>query len=621
MNPRLLEYYNQELRYFTELSKEFAQAHPHLAPGLGLSVESGLANPDPTVERLIEAFCFLSARINLKLDAEFPRFTQRLLEVIHPNYVAPTPAMGVIRLTPGALPEAGVVVERGAIFRSRIPQGRQSSCIFTSALDVHLRPIRIDSAELVESPPDAAGAPADLASEIKSALRIRLSVTSGLPFSGLTDFDRLTLHLGGHPDQASRLFEMLHSSALAAIVLDPQSRPGQGRPPRIIEQPLQAVGLERGEGLLPLTWDGFHGYNLVHEYFTCPARFHFLELRGLAPSLAEIQSGQTEIVLFLNRSALPLAGAVSGSSFELFCTPVINLFEKRADRIEIHTGATEFQVLPDKTRPRDYEVHSVRELRGHRADDSGGEIVFRPIYTTDHSDNGNHGRYFSVRRSPSSLTPGQSGYAGSEVFLSLVDQHEAPYPDGLRGLSVKIMATNRDLPSLLIRSGLNELDPPDTSVVSRAAFIVNPTRPRPAYAEDSLAWRLIRHLSFNYANLGGAGDGQGGRALVDYLNLMAPADQPEMLRQIEGLAACSLTPVTRKLPGRGPLIYGRGLRCRLTFDETFFSGASPYLLGLVLSHFLGRHVSINTFTETEIHTTQRGLLARWPALRGQRGVI
>ncbi|MEA7515204.1 hypothetical protein ONK27_25990, partial [Salmonella enterica subsp. enterica serovar Virginia] len=36
-------------------------------------------------------------------------------------------------------------------------------------------------------------------------------------------------------------------------------------------------------------------------------------------------------------------------------------------------------------------------------------------------------------------------YTGSEVFLSLVDQHEAPYPENLRHITVTAMVTNRDL--------------------------------------------------------------------------------------------------------------------------------------------------------------------------------
>lgn len=75
MDPRLLEYYNRELSYLRETGAEFAARHPKVAARLGMQ---GTDIADPYVERMVEAFSFLSARTQLKIDAEFPRFTQRL---------------------------------------------------------------------------------------------------------------------------------------------------------------------------------------------------------------------------------------------------------------------------------------------------------------------------------------------------------------------------------------------------------------------------------------------------------------------------------------------------------------------------------------------------------------
>jgi hypothetical protein len=77
-------------------------------------------------------------------------------------------------------------------------------------------------------------------------------------------------------------------------------------------------------------------------------------------------------------------------------------------------------------------------------------------------------------------------------------------------------------------------------------------------------------------------------------------------RQIESLVGSRIESVTRRLPGAGPLIYGRGVQCTLSVDEEGFSGTSPYLFGLVLEHYLARHVSINVFTQTVLESMQRG---------------
>ena len=97
MDPRLLRHYNQELQHLREMGAEFAQQFPKIAARLGMS---GIEVTDPYVERLLEGVGFMAARVQVKLDAEFPRFTQRLLEIVYPNFLAPMPAMLVARFDP-----------------------------------------------------------------------------------------------------------------------------------------------------------------------------------------------------------------------------------------------------------------------------------------------------------------------------------------------------------------------------------------------------------------------------------------------------------------------------------------------------------------------------------------
>jgi type VI secretion system protein ImpG len=128
-------------------------------------------------------------------------------------------------------------------------------------------------------------------------------------------------------------------------------------------------------------------------------------------------------------------------------------------------------------------------------------------------------------------------------------------------------------------------------------------------------------LSFNYMPLADLDHGDGGQALRNMLSLFITPGEREQARQIEALVGARTEPVVRRLPGHGLLVYGRGVRCELTVDETGFSGISPYLFGLVLEHYLARHVSINVFTETELRSMQRGLVTRWQPRMGGRGAV
>ena len=117
MNPRLLELYNQELLHIRESAQEFAREYPKIAGRLTLS---GMECADPYVERLLEGFAYLTARVQLKLDAEYPTFTHNLLEVAYPHYLAPTPAMLIAQFQPmpgDANLAAGQLLPRGSALR------------------------------------------------------------------------------------------------------------------------------------------------------------------------------------------------------------------------------------------------------------------------------------------------------------------------------------------------------------------------------------------------------------------------------------------------------------------------------------------------------------------------
>jgi type VI secretion system protein ImpG len=624
MDPRLLDYYNQELIYMREMAGEFAQSHPKIARRLGMQAGEVA---DPYVERIIESFCFMSARMQIKLDAEFPRFTERLLEVIYPNYVAPTPSMAVARLFPsrteGNLVE-GFLIERGSAFTARVPDGERTACQFRSGQDVTLYPLEIVDARLTGIPPDIPSldryVPADV--QVRGALRLRLRMTGDANIADLKGLDRLPIYLAGDEQVASHLFELLHTAGIASLT----GAPGElGRASHAVtSNAVVHEGLGTDQGLLPLTWSSFHGHNLLHEYFACPSRFYFFSLTGLEAGLRRISGKEVEIVILLDRAADTLANLVDASRFALFCTPVVNLFRLRTDRIELSQGETEFHLVPFRLHPLDYEVFAVENMTGQVAA-TADQLGFRPLYQTLNNDEGNYGRYFSIHRerrlmSDSARRYGtRTPYVGTETFVSLVDQNEAPYPESIRYLSVDAWLTNRDLPSLVPRNGLLDLTVSESAPLEGIGLIRAPSAPKAPYAERDMAWRLIRQLNFNYLPLGDLDHRAGGQGLRDLLRMFLTGEDESQQRQVQSLVGVKTKPVTRRLPGGGPLVFGRGIECSLTVDESGFSGTSPYLFGLILEHYLARHVSINTFTQTELQSMQRGRVARWPVRMGTRG--
>src|SRR5210317_2428037 len=97
LDSRLLHHYNIELSFMQEMGNEFSRHFPKVAGRLGME---GLECADPYVERMLEGFAFLTARVQLKIEEEFPKFCQHLLELVYPDYLAPLPSMTIVQLQP-----------------------------------------------------------------------------------------------------------------------------------------------------------------------------------------------------------------------------------------------------------------------------------------------------------------------------------------------------------------------------------------------------------------------------------------------------------------------------------------------------------------------------------------
>jgi type VI secretion system protein ImpG len=623
MNPRQLEYYNRELTYLRELGAEFSKQYPKVAGRLSMQ---GIDVADPYVERLLEGFAFLAARIQLKYDAEFPRFSQRLLEVVYPNYLAPTPSMCVVNLKPNddkTHLTDGFTLPRGSVMRSRVPKDERTACEFRTAHDVTLWPIDLMNARLTGAPPDLPLDRMPLHDTVKAAVRLRFKFTVA-PQPGENELDQLLLYMNGSDEVVSHLYERIFAHGIGFVVSDP-ARPNTHLQ-YISKDAIKPFGFDEDEALLPYQARGFQGYRLLHEYFAFAARFWFFSLEGLKESLNQLQGNEFEITILLNKDCADLEPVIDTSYFSLNCVPTINLSERRADRIPINGTQHEFHLVVDRGHPLDYEVYGVSDINGYSADNS---LItrFAPFYETSANDkHDGYGAYYSIRREPrmpsqqASRNGSRTSYIGSEIYLSLVDQSEVPYKSDLRQLAVTTLVTNRDLPLLMPLNGDTDFTFVASVPIGATKVFRGPSRPSPTSAEREITWRLISHLGLNYQTLTDLDSSQGAQTLRKLLDLYSTLGEPKLKKQVEGIRSSSLQAITRRLPVSGPLIYGRGVGINLVVDESQFSGMSPFLLGTILEQFFARHVSLNSFIELTLESTSRGKIHTWPPRFGTRPV-
>ncbi|WP_322401726.1 type VI secretion system baseplate subunit TssF [Massilia luteola] len=625
-NPRLLRYYSQELQHLREMGGEFAVQYPKIAGRLGLE---GFECADPYVERLLEGFAFMAARVQMKIDAEFPRFTQHLSELVYPHFLAPTPSMAIVQLQPDLGNPAlnvGYRIARGAAMRSVLGKDDATACEYRTAHDLTLWPIELVEAKFFTHGGAIAGVEARLPANVKAGLRLRLRTTNGAPFSKLA-LDRLTLHLRGSDEMPGQIYEKLLSAAVGVLVL-PGSRPA-GKHTLMPKTALRARGFAEDDALLPSGQRSFQGYRLLQEYFAFAQRFLFVELTGLKAAVAACAEQELEIVVLLSRGDARLEQALDHSNFALNCTPVVNLFQRRADRINLSGDQFEYHILPDRTRPMDFEVHQVESVTGYGTG-TDAEQEFHPLYSA--RDLGaaslSSQAFYQIRREPRLLSQRQrqrgprSSYIGSETFITLVDAQEAPYRHNLRQLGLVVWCTNRDLPlAMPLGVGKTDFILEQGGPVQAVRVLGGPSQPFPSFAEGGVAWRLINQLSLNYLSLADTDPDQGARALRELLALYCHPLDLTSQRQVEGVRSVSSQPITRRMPAPGAITFGRGLEITVTMDDGAFEGAGAFVLGGVLSHFFAQYVSINSFTETVIRTVGRGEIMRWTAAEGACAIL
>ncbi|GAA5182385.1 type VI secretion system baseplate subunit TssF [Niveibacterium umoris] len=624
MDPRLLRYYNEELRHLREMGAEFAYQFPKIAGRLGID---GIEVTDPYVERLMEGFAFLTSRVQLKLDAEFPRFTQRLLEMLYPHYLAPTPAMVVAQIQP-ALGDpnlgAGVPIPRGTALQGAMGKNDVTACEFTTAQEVTLWPLEIAEARYFSFAPDLPVPTLPAGARVRGGVRLRLRATAGLTFKEIKA-DRLRFYLGGADEVAYRLHEFIGASMLGAIA----APPGQASVwHKVLDaEQVRLVGYDDDEALLPTTTRAFGGYRLLQEYFSFPQRYMFFEVSGLSQAFARHDGNEIELSLLFGRGDAALEGVVEAANFLLHCTPAINLFSRRTDRIHVDDSNHEFQVIVDRTRPMDFEVYDLQEVTGHGTGPDS-EQRFEPFYAEIRGDESHSHGFYTLRREPRLYSDKQkrvgarSSYIGSEVFISLVDPKEAPYRADLRQLSLRALCSNRDLP-ILMPLGLTKSDfTLDISAPVEAIRVIKgPSKPYAAIADGATAWKLISHLSLNHLSMIDTDKQTGAAALRELLDLYASTADAGMRRQIEGVRSISSEPIVTRLPMPGPLCFGRGMQISLEVDELAFEGGSAFLLGSVMERFFARHASLNSFTETVLRSLTRGQIMHWRARCGLRPTL
>lgn len=608
MREELLSYYERELTFLRQMGKEFASNYPKVASRLQLEPDRC---EDPHVERLLEAFAFLSARVHLKIDDDFPEITTAVLDTVYPHYTRPTPSMSVV--------EMRIDEERGRLTASKlIPRGTGLSsrdvkgvpCKFRTVYDTTLWPMKVVQAQW--RTPDRL----QLASKGTGAVGAIQILLNALPDVDLSKLavGNLRFYLNGEPNLIHTVYEILSNNCTQILLRDPKNP--AGRTVLLPSGSLRPVGFEDSDALLPYPRRSFSGYRLLHEYFTFPEKFFFFDLTAGGSPLFTGFKDAVELVILISRFERPdrqqmLELGTVASTFRLSCTPIVNLFSQSAVPISLNQTRYEYPVVPDARRRESMEVFSVDEVLASNTG-SSEVVAFRPFYSFRHGGAGGDEKtlWHAVRRPAGVIEDGRS-----ELFLSVVDLSGKPAEPNADSLAVRCTCTNYTLPSLAsFGNEAGDFEPEGMAASGPIVCLRDPTTTfRPALGRGIL-WRLISHLSLNYLSL----VEEGRPALQELLGLYEFSGAAELRNQIEGIVDLKTSPQFARVLTEQGVVSARGLGVQITFDEAKFVGGGVYLFASVLERFLASYVSMNSFIQLEAKTLQRKeTLKRWPPRAGK----
>jgi type VI secretion system protein ImpG len=536
----------------------------------------------------------------------------------------------MVQLTPGPQVEnmqSGHVVKRGTRLVSGLREGLNTRATYTTAQDVSLWPVTFSLAAYLQDRGalKAAGLSNSQVAGGEAGLRLTLKRTGAGSLAELT-LDVLDIYLGGQ-SSGGRLFDAVFGHAIKIFVRPTAKKDS----PFVLADMPQMAGISDTEAMLPRVRSSFEGYRLIREYFLMPERFHYARLAGLQQAVSAAENGAVEIMIVLNK-AQPEMASIKHTDFQLFTTPLGNLFEKECNIVELSRRTSAHVVHADRTRPRDFEIY--RMLKVEDAERKGREAWVAPLYSVEQ--NRASGPVYTTERRPrrpgeDEIRRGQTrtSYTGDDFFVSVGNVSSESVETDIKRLDIRALCTNRDLP-ILDDSPVLTLETGDP--VGKVVLLQPFRRPRQSLSSslptgagggggqiDDLTWRWIGQLSLNHLSLADGTDGA--EPLRAMLDLYADRGDPALTRHVKSVVRIRSEPVIERLEIAGPICFGHGTRITLDIDETVLSGSSTLLLSALLSRLFARHAGINSFVRTATHTTQHQEDIAWPKAPGARALI
>jgi type VI secretion system protein ImpG len=620
----LWDYYFRELEYLRDAGNLFAKDFPQVAGRLSLD---GGTSTDPHIERLLESFAFLSARLQKNIDNTAKKTTDELLNVLYPHINKPLPALTIAQFQvhsggKAPPPEGAVVPSKTEIF---VYSPEDHVCKFRTVYPLQLLPITIENVEIVtQSQYNFVPVPNTVEFGYKQNKEnppyfLEITLKSNGPHFSTIHLQSITFYLSS----SDVLFKkQIYQSLFSGKSLIYAIRGEDTKAFPLLPQALRPMGFEREEMAIPQMEHETHAYQILQEFFHVPDKFMFFNVHNLE-MLKHLRKG-----VFLDTGRLrllfPLHHAVSEWSRKLqrhdvmiHCTPAVNLFKNTTEPISWDRKKTFYSLSPHAQKSRVMEIYQIDEVQAVDAN-TGKEKRVCPYFSLEFGSEDREATWENLYWYSQMEPTKYKNIVGVDTFVSFIDTNLQRVDPTEFVFYAKTLCTNRFLAEDIQQNTNFQVEA--ALPVRKIVCLQRPVFPQYSLDKGLNNVKLISLLSLNYLGFPYGNFQNTLDSLKSILSFHMGDSQKEygqnLLREVSSLRVTPLVKHGGREAWRG---FMEGILVAITIKKSQYL-ADWFLLAKVLHRYFAINCQMNSFVDLQLNEGT-STIANFETVLGELGIL
>lgn len=588
----IYDYFIRELEYLSSEGQYFSKLHPAEARRLNVS-ELGVR--DPHIDRLIESFAFLSARINRSIDQEYPQLIYFLMRKLYFNIVGAIPSCAIVTANVNEIlcqNPLGTEIKANTLIETANNEG----CIYEyrTVYPIVLWPITITEIKKCVSN-EIAGLDEYIASP---ALSIELRRESA-PINMLR-LNKIRFYINLPDMDAHDFYEAIFTKTAEVVITD-----GENIITRQNADSIKEVGFEKEESLIQFPDNDYNKLKIILDFIFFERKFMFFDI--MLDDASQINHILKINIIFKSGVILP---SLNPHSIKLHCTPVINLSKCYSEPLRLSPGIRSHVLTPNIKFREYYEMHSIEKVYISLPGEDAKEVL--PIFGFD-MQGINEPIYWTFSQEESL----KSKFQGADLSISIINHKFDPLEENETTVYAHLNCFSSnydDLAEKSMKLKFSEIYP-----IKNVELLTIPSRPIKPLQDTRIIWALYSCLRFNSLSLL---ENNGTLIIKSILKTVNRFEQNIMSHNIDAIKNIKIDETAAQIGDRYFSLAEKGSAITLDLSKSDYSGGTPYLFAAVLERFMGGLAAINSFTQVTLnYTDTQNEVKKWPIRLGRLKLI